>query len=147
MLAVAIISIVVSVIVGAAIATRRRISCQGSFDCRGVALQTVIVIVVLLAIAGAVAGVLLSRGGEAVAEAERQDIVRDASEFTDQRLCESYGLTWTGGTCYRTPPVQQLANTFLNKANCEGYVYGGSNPYTWTPTPGDPDPDNNGTCA
>ena len=75
-------------------------------DVRGVALQTVIVIVVLLAIAGAVAGVLISRGGEAVAEAERQDIVRDASEFTHEGLCESYGLTWTSGSCYRTLPVQ-----------------------------------------
>ena len=54
-------------------------------DVRGVALQTVIVIVVLLAIAGAVAGVLLSRGGEAVAEAERQDITRAATEFTNKR--------------------------------------------------------------
>ena len=68
-------------------------------DVRGVALQTVIVIVVLLAIAGAVAGVLLARGGEAVAEAEQQDITRAATEFTQQRLCEAYGFTWTTGTC------------------------------------------------
>ena len=66
-------------------------------DVRGVALQTVIVIVVLLAIAGAVAGVLLARGGEAVAEAERQDITREAAEFTNQRLCEAYGFTWDAG--------------------------------------------------
>lgn len=77
-------------------------------DIRGVALQTVIVIVVLLAIAGAVAGVLLTRGGEAVEEAERQDITREASEFDNDRLCEAYGFDWSwtdpnnhdaGGTC------------------------------------------------
>ena len=78
-------------------------------DVRGVALQTVIVIVVLLAIAGAVAGVLISRGGEAVAEAERQDITRAATEFSNERLCTAYGFTWasstpTVGTCSLVPP-------------------------------------------
>ena len=68
-------------------------------DARGVALQTVIVIVVLLAIAGAVAGVLLARGGEAVAEAERQDITRAATEFSNKKLCEAYGFTWTAAAC------------------------------------------------
>ena len=37
-------------------------------DLRGIALQTVIIMVVLLAIAGGVAAVLLSRGGEAVSD-------------------------------------------------------------------------------
>lgn len=68
-------------------------------DIRGVALQTVIIIVVLLAIAGAVAGVLISRGGEAVAEAERQDITRAATEFTNQRLCTAYGFSWSSNVC------------------------------------------------
>lgn len=68
-------------------------------DIRGVALQTVIVIVVLLAIAGAVAGVLLTRGGEAVQEAENQEITRDPTEFNNQkRLCEAYGFTYTDAT-------------------------------------------------
>ena len=100
-------------------------------NCDGVALQTVIVIVVLLAIAGAVAGVLLSRGREAVAEAERQDIVRAASEFTQEGLCESYGFTWTSGSCYRTVPVRQAASTFTTKSTCEDYTYQGNKPYTW----------------
>ena len=95
--------------VGAAVylARRQRPQLQLS-DIRGVALQTVIVIVVLLAIAGAVAGVLLTRGGEAVEEAENQEITRDPSEFDNSRLCEAYGFEWTwtdpsdhskGGTC------------------------------------------------
>ena len=75
-------------------------------DTRGVALQTVIVIVVLLAIAGAVAGVLLSRGTETVDRLENQEIINPAVEFTTQERCEDAGFTWTadanhanGGTC------------------------------------------------
>lgn len=43
-------------------------------DVRGIALQTVIVMVVLLMIAGAVAGVLLSRGESAISDLEDQEI-------------------------------------------------------------------------
>ena len=50
-------------------------------DVRGIALQTVIIMVVLLAIAGGVAAVLLSRGGEAVTDIERQQISRSADRF------------------------------------------------------------------
>ena len=63
-------------------------------DFRGIALQTVIIMVVLLAIAGAVAGVLLTRGGEAVSDLERQDIAREASDFTVKALCEAAGFAW-----------------------------------------------------
>ena len=79
------------------LARRRRPALTVS-DVRGIALQTVIVIVVLLAIAGAVAGVLLTRGGEAIAEAERQDITRAPSEFSNKRLCEAYGYSWSAST-------------------------------------------------
>lgn len=74
---------------------------QWSADMRGIALQTVIVIVVLLAIAGAVAGVLVARGG---AEVQRLD--EDAPDvFTtlgNQTDCEAAGGVWTatgGGSC------------------------------------------------
>ena len=63
-------------------------------DARGIALQTVIIMVVLLAIAGGVAAVLLSRGGEAVRDIERQDISRDAADFSGKSLCEAAGYTW-----------------------------------------------------
>ena len=42
-------------------------------DIRGIALQTVIVIVVMLVIAGGVAGVLLSRGGDVISDLESQE--------------------------------------------------------------------------
>ena len=61
-------------------------------DTRGIALQTVIVIVVLLAIAGAVAGVLLSRGTEATNQLEDTDVVRDAGDYNSFTLCEAAGF-------------------------------------------------------
>lgn len=63
-------------------------------DTRGIALQTVIVIVVLLAIAGAVAGVLLTRGSEATSQLEDTDVVRDAWEYNSETLCEAAGFDW-----------------------------------------------------
>ena len=44
-------------------------------DVRGIALQTVIIIVVLLAIAGSVAGVLLTRAGDVTSQLESQEAV------------------------------------------------------------------------
>ena len=66
-------------------------------DLRGIALQTVIIMVVLLAVAGAVAGVLLTRGGDAVADIEAQEISRDAADYTRKELCEAAGFNWGGG--------------------------------------------------
>ena len=99
MLTVVTLSVVLPVLSGLVYLGRRNRPSLTISDVRGVALQTVIVIVVLLAIAGAVAGVLLTRGGEAVTEAEQQEITRDPTEFTNERLCEAYGFTWTTGTC------------------------------------------------
>ena len=67
-------------------------------DARGIALQTVIIMVVLLAIAGGVAAVLLSRGGEAVRDIERQDISRKAADFSGESLCEAAGHTWVSAS-------------------------------------------------
>ena len=63
-------------------------------DVRGIALQTVIIMVVLLAIAGGVAAVLLSRGGEAITDIERQQISRSAVDFSGSALCKAAGFTW-----------------------------------------------------
>ncbi|WP_419838279.1 hypothetical protein [Candidatus Poriferisodalis sp.] len=52
----------------------RRSWSQALADIRGIALQSVIVIVVMLVIAGGVATVLLSRGGDVIASLEAQDI-------------------------------------------------------------------------
>ena len=75
------------------LAVTRRLP-QSVADVRGIALQTVIIMVVLLAIAGGVATVLLSRGGEAVEDLQRQDISRDAADFTVSALCKAAGFSW-----------------------------------------------------
>ena len=94
MLTVVVLSLVVPSLVVAA-----RLALTGKLpnlvaDARGIALQTVIIMVVLLAIAGGVAAVLLSRGGEAVRDIERQDISRDAADFTGDSLCLAAGYSW-----------------------------------------------------
>lgn len=67
------------------------------FDQRGIALQTVIIMVVMLAIAGGVAAVLFSRGQSATQQLESQNIVAaSAKEYTSSTLCNSVeGLNWT----------------------------------------------------
>ena len=111
MLAAIVLSVAIPAVAGLVYLARRYRPDLTVSDVRGVALQTVIVMVVLLAIAGAVAGVLLTRGGEAVAEAERQSIIREPSDFLDDKLCEAYGYSWSAssaassdgpGTCTTT---------------------------------------------
>ncbi len=75
------------------LAVRRRLP-QSVADVRGIALQTVIIMVVLLAIAGGVAAVLLSAGGEAVEDLQRQKISRSAADFTVKALCDAAGFGW-----------------------------------------------------
>ena len=99
MIEVALLSIVIpTVIVLAWLVFFRRFPARAS-DTRGIALQTVIIMVVLLAVAGGVAAVLLSRGGEAVTDIERQQISRQASDFSGSALCEAAGFKWSGAAC------------------------------------------------
>ena len=72
----------------------RRLSPRVVADLRGIALQTVIIMVVLLAVAGAVAGVLLARGGEAVSDIDRAQVTRQASDYNSPALCSAAGFTW-----------------------------------------------------
>ena len=89
------ISIMAPLAVGVAILVARDRLPKLAADARGIALQTVIVMVVLLAIAGAVAGVLLTRGNEAVTDIENQNITRDLGDYTTETLCDAAGGTWT----------------------------------------------------
>ena len=91
-------SIVVPILAGAALLKVRNRLPRLADDTRGIALQTVIIMVVLLAIAGGVATVLLTRGGEAVEDIERQDISRDAGDFTSRALCEAAGFDFTAAS-------------------------------------------------
>ena len=101
MLTIVILSVAVPAVAGMAYLTLRHRPSRAAADSRGIALQTVIVMVVLLAVAGAVAGVLLTRGGEAVEEVERQQIVRSASDYSIESLCTSAGFSWdtSGPVC------------------------------------------------
>ena len=63
-------------------------------DSRGIALQTVIIMVVLLAIAGGIAAVLLNRGTEAANELEGSEIAVSVYTYTNASLCRAGGGTW-----------------------------------------------------
>ena len=100
MLTVVVLSLLVPSLAGVAyLALRGRLPNLVA-DVRGIALQTVIIMVVLLAIAGGVAAVLLSRGGEAVTDIERQQIIAVSwSTSQDRALCKAAGFTW-GTECH-----------------------------------------------
>ena len=66
------------------------------FDERGIALQTIIIMVVLLAIAGSVAAVLLSRAGEETSNLEETDSA--AYGITNETGCNLGGHTWDDGS-------------------------------------------------
>ena len=69
-------------------------------DRRGIALQTVIIIVVLIAIAGGVATVLITRGGDAVNEIDRTEIGVKVTMYTNEAMCEAAGKKWSHATTH-----------------------------------------------
>ena len=75
-------------------------------DQRGIALQTVIIMVVLLAIAGGIAAVLLNRGSEASQQLEQQNVSVAPYQYGTETLCKAAGLEWAGTTA-----VAEGANT------------------------------------
>ena len=64
------------------------------FDERGIALQTIIIMVVLLAIAGAVATVLFSRASTETARLEETETTYDYATITNVTLCGTAGGQW-----------------------------------------------------
>ena len=99
MVAVALLAVGIPSLFGIASLGLRERAEATSADRRGIALQTVIIMVVLLVIAGAVAGVLLTRGQEAVTDLERQDVTQQADSFSSEILCRAAGYTWAAGAC------------------------------------------------
>lgn len=84
---------------GAAALTMAALLTGRRADVRGIALQTVIVMVVLLAIAGTVAGVLLSKSGEVTNQLEATNIGTEAKNYQHKGLCQRAGHGWyTGAT-------------------------------------------------
>ena len=109
-------------------------------DVRGIALQTVIIMVVLLAIAGGVSAVLLNRGGEAVTDIERQQISRQASEFSGSALCNAAGFVWStaSSSCHATAAVVVLHGSgklHLTETDCHSGPEGtnDNHTHTWDP--------------
>lgn len=96
MLIAGLISIlVVALAVGLLMASRYLLP-KSVRDTRGIALQTVIIMVVLLVIAGGVAAVLLARGNEAVQDLEETNVSNLArSDITSPALCTANGGLWT----------------------------------------------------
>ena len=69
-------------------------------DQRGFALQTVIVMTALIAIALAVSAVIITRGGEVVVDLERQNITIQPSQIKNEAQCvEVYQWKWDDSTC------------------------------------------------
>lgn len=95
MIAVALLAVGVPSLFGLASLGLRRRSEGIAVDIRGIALQTVIIMVVLIVIAGAVATVLLTRGNEAVSDLEQQDVSREAEDFSNSALCVAAGFKWS----------------------------------------------------
>ena len=75
------------------------------FDERGIALQTIIIMVVLLAIAGSVAAVLLNRAGEETANLEG-GVSSTAYGITNAQGCNIGGYDWISG---RVATPEELA--------------------------------------
>ncbi|MDE0652029.1 MAG: hypothetical protein OXI26_00045 [bacterium] len=94
MLAIILLSLLVPTLAGVAFMTLRNRHPELLADAQGIALQTVIIIVVLLAIAGAIAGVLITRGDQAVEDLQRQDTDISAQYLTGVS-CRAAGHTWT----------------------------------------------------
>lgn len=100
MITVALLAVGVPSLCGIVSLARRGRLKATSADGRGIALQTVIIMVVLLVIAGGVAAVLLNRGGEAVQDLQEQDVTRaEAGNIANSVLCTSLGYTWTNAAC------------------------------------------------
>ena len=83
------------------------------FDERGIALQTVIIMVVLLAIAGTVAAVLFSRASDVTGDLESQDVtsatIDSAAECTNHLMGGVAGV-WTAPNCKWTSASANTAN-------------------------------------
>ena len=121
---------------------------------RGIALQTIIILVVLLAIAGAVAAVLLTRAGT---ETDRLEGETDRwSDITNPTGCDMADGVWNNVSNTCNPPGTAIHNSgtpHVTQAACHSANQGSpGHVHVWTDadTDGDNDPTTNpddGTCA
>ena len=105
MTTVILVSVLTPIATGALFLAARHRLPKPAADARGIALQTIIIIVVMLAIAGAVTGVLLTTAGRSTQEAESADVT---TTVDNQRECETTSLVdsaagvWTAATAVCT---------------------------------------------
>lgn len=132
--------------------------CEQGDDERGIALQTIIIVVVLLAIAGAVSAVLLTRAGT---ETDRLEGETDRwTAITNETGCDMAGGVWSnpggGGSCGAPGTVFHIASTpHTTQAECHtanGGSTGHVHTHMWTDNDSDGDGDpmttpDDGTCA
>lgn len=105
MLIVGLTSVLVVALAAGLLVTSRYLLPKPVADTRGIALQTVIIMVVLLVIAGGVAAVLLARGNQAVSDLEETEVSElDRSEITSPALCTANSGTWTWSNSANTDP-------------------------------------------
>ncbi len=92
-------------------------------DVRGIALQTVIIIVVLLAIAGSVAGVLLTRAGDVTSQLESQEavpgLVTSGATCTAHSMGDRPGVWTAGNTCTWTSATNAAPFNNVTKSRCD----------------------------
>ena len=87
-------------------------------DQRGIALQTVIIMVVLVVIGGAVAAVLINRSGSEVERFEDQGSSSlKAADYATEGLCEIAGHVWTSSTS--SCGAQTTKSKYTNRTACE----------------------------
>ena len=102
------------------------------FDERGIALQTVIIMVVLLAIAGAVAAVLFSQASESTEQLEATEVTVDYRTIRSEALCKATAAdnTWAGGNCKASTARLTATHTAGDRTACErlGGTAGGTAP-------------------
>ena len=113
---------------------------RSTADARGIALQTVIVMVVLLAVAGGVAAVLLTRGGEAIDDIENQQISRQAGNYNNERLCDAAGFVWSDAGANRGCNAAAGLSVAQQKAAATTQPACGAIPGTWQLNAGTTDP-------
>ena len=128
MTTVILVSILVpTVAVAMVLAARHRLPKPAS-DTRGIALQTIIIIVVMLAIAGAVTGVLLTTAGRTTQEAENVDVtttVDSEEECKATTLVDSVAGVWTatGTICTFTASVAGVGKMSLSECTLRGGTF------------------------
>ena len=94
------------------------------FDERGIALQTVIIMVVLLAIAGGIAAVLLSRGQAAEEELRNTAVGVNVYTARTSDQCARVGGNWSGAIAAAGSEDRSRLQTANNNFAMVGWIDG-----------------------